>query len=367
VAEFLGREYMASSDYKFNEKVVIPRDKAFEWQKSIYMGAGMNAVDAATVADHLVIADMRGVYSHGIMRTPIYIRRFEQKGTSPTAQPVVIRKKGATALVDGKNSMGMVAAAFGTRVAIDLAREFGSATVSVTGSNHLGTCAYYAEMAAKENMIGFCWTNNCGNIMAPWGGVERQLGNNPFAISLPCEEKPPVVLDMATSVVARGKIVMAMKTKTPIPETWALDTNGKPTTDAEAGYWGTVRPFGDYKGYGLTFINAAISAILNGSSFGETITDLYEEPDKVQNTGHLIQVIDVSAITDINAFKKRMDGAVDYLKNSKKAEGTKEIFVPGELEARAYERAQHEGIEYPVEIINENKALADKYNVAVEI
>jgi LDH2 family malate/lactate/ureidoglycolate dehydrogenase len=358
---------MASSDYKFDEKIIFPVEKVFQWQKAIYMAAGMNEKDATVVADHLVTADARGVYSHGIMRTPIYIKRFEQKGTSPTAQPIVVKKVGATALVDGKNSMGMVAASFGTRLAIELAREFGSATVSITGSNHLGACAYYTEMATQANMIGFCWTINCGNIMAPWGGVERQLGNNPFSIGLPCGNKPPIILDMATSVVARGKIVMAMKTGNDIPPTWAFDTHGNPTTNAESGYWGTVRPFGDYKGYGLTLINAAISAILNDSSFGATITDLYEEPDKVQNTGHLIQVIDIGAVTNADAFKQRMDNAVDYLKNGRKAERVSEIFVPGEIEARARLYAEKAGIEYPVEIIEENRILAAKYHAIVTL
>ncbi|MGE4282759.1 MAG: Ldh family oxidoreductase [Clostridia bacterium] len=354
---------MASSDYKFGEEIVIPFDKALLWQKAIYMGAGMNEKDAEIVADHLVTADARGVYSHGIMRTPIYVKRFEEKGTSPTAQPAVVKAKGATALVDGNNSMGMVATVYGMNVAIDLAKQYGSSTVSVTGSNHLGTCAYYAEMAAKENMIGLCWTINCGNIMAPWGGVERQLGNNPFAMAAPCLTKPPMVLDMATSVVARGKIVMAMKTGAKIPETWALDVKGKSTTDADEGYWGTVRPFGDYKGYGITFMNAILSSILNGSSFGPTVGDFYEKPSEIQNTGHLLQVIDISAVTDVDEFKKRMDDAVDYLKSGKKAEDVSEIFIPGELEARSMERQKREGIAYPVEVIEENKEIAKKYGV----
>ena len=120
-------------------------------------------------------------------------------------------------------------------------------------------------MATDAGMIAFVWTINCVNIMAPWGGTERQLGNNPFGIAAPCATKPPVLLDMATSVVARGKIVMARKTHTPIPDTWALDVNGNRTTDPEAAYWGTVQPFGTYKGYGLTLMNAIISAILNNS------------------------------------------------------------------------------------------------------
>lgn len=355
------------AEYTFANSVVIPPEKAFQWQKAIYMGAGMSERDAALCADHLIVADMRGVYSHGIMRTPLYVKRFEQGGTDPKARPEVARKKGATALVDGRNAMGMVAAAFGTELAIEMAREFGSATVSVTGSNHLGTCAYYTEMATAADMVGFCWTINCGNIMAPWGGVEPQLGNNPFAIGVPCGDKPPVVLDLATSVVARGRIVMAMKTGDPIPDTWAQDTDGNPTTDAEKAYWGTVRPFGDYKGYGLTFMNAVISSILNGSGFGPAITDLYEEPDKPNNTGHLIQVIDINAVSEAGAFKQRMDAAVDYLKGGKKAKGVTEILVPGEPEARHRVRAERDGIIYPVEVIDENKAVAEKYGVASDI
>ncbi|RGY96278.1 Ldh family oxidoreductase [Clostridium sp. AM58-1XD] len=222
-------------------------------------------------------------------------------------------------------------------------------------------------MAAKADMIGFCWTINCGNIMAPWGGSERQLGNNPFAIAAPCLTRPNVVLDMATSVVARGKIVMARKTHTPVPKDWAFDTNGRPTTDAEAAYWGTVRPFGDYKGYGLTFMNAIISAVLNDSCFGPTISDFYEEPEIVQNTGHLLQFIDINSIDDALAFKKRMDDAVSYLKSGKKAEGVEEIYVPGEIEARTMERQLKEGITYPVEVIEENRRIAKDYNVPVEL
>lgn len=354
---------MANTDYQFGEQITLSFEKVLQWQKEIYRAVGMSEEDAHCVADHLVVADARGVYSHGIMRTPIYIRRFEEQGTSPTAQPVVVKQKGSTALVDGKNAMGMVAASYGMKHAIQLARQFGSSTVSITGSNHLGTCAYYAEMAAKENMIGFCWTINCGNIMAPWGGTQRQLGNNPFAMAIPCMTKPSIVLDMATSVVARGKIVMAMKTGTEIPDTWAFDSKGRPTTNAKEGYWGTVRPFGDYKGYALTFINAIISAILNGSSFGPTITDLYEEPGKVQNTGHLLQVIDISALSDVDDFKMRMDDAVEYLKNGEKAGGVSEIYVPGEPEAISSQRQLKEGIKYPVEVIEENRQLARKYNV----
>jgi LDH2 family malate/lactate/ureidoglycolate dehydrogenase len=352
------------ADYNFNDEVTISFADIKEWMKRILVTYNMREDDALVVADHLATADGRGVYSHGAMRLPIYCRRFDEGGTSPTAQPVIVGQKAATALVDGRNSMGMVAGKFATDLAIRLARNAGSSSVSVMGSNHLGTCAYWAEMMADADMVGFCWTINCVNIMAPWGGMARQLGNNPFAIAAPRLTGPNVVLDMATSVVARGKIVMATKTKTPIPETWALDKDGNPTEDAEAGYWGTVRPVGDYKGSGLTFMNAIISAILPGAAFGSDVTDLYERPGDVQNTGHLFQAIDISAISDVDAFKTRMDQAVRYLKEGPKKPGVKEILVPGEIEANELQRQKAQGITYPVEVVDELRKLSEKVGIA---
>lgn len=351
------------SDYHFNAEKVIKIEDAIAFEKALYTAAGMSEQDAERVAEILVEADARGVYSHGIQRNHIYLERFAKGGNDPKGRPEVIRQVGATALVDGKNSMGMIASEYGMNVAIDLARKYGTSAVSVTGSNHFGTCAHYLKMATDAGMIAFVWTINCVNIMAPWGGTERQLGNNPFGIAAPCATKAPVLLDMATSVVARGKIVMARKTHTPIPDTWALDKNGNKTTDPEAAYWGTVQPFATYKGYGMTLMNAIISAILNNSFFGEDIIDLYEEPEKVQNSGHLFQCIDINAIDDLDSFLKRMDAAVDYIKSGKKAEGVDEIFVPGEIEARCWEKAKAEGIVYPMEVIDEVNALAAKYGI----
>ena len=357
---------MSNSDYRFNEKKAVPMEQVLAFEQSLYEAAGMSSEDAWCVANNLVEADARGVYSHGIQRTPLYLSRFEQGGTSPIAKPEVIRQFGATALVDGHNAMGMVTADYSMELAIEIAGKYGTSAVSVTGSNHFGTCAHYLKMAAEHGMIGFCWTINCVNIMAPWGGTQRQLGNNPFGMGIPCLDRDDIILDMATSVVARGKIVMARKTKAEIPDTWALDKDGKATTDPEAAYWGTVQPFGGYKGYGLTFINAVISAVLNHSSFGPDIIDLYEEPGRMQNSGHLMQCISIDAIDDLDAFKRRMDDAVDYIKNGRKAPGVEEIYVPGEIEARNFRKAAVGGIVYPLEVLEENRMLADRYHVSSE-
>lgn len=355
------------SDYTFHEKKAVPVEKVFAYEKALYMALGMSEVDATAVATALVDADASGVFSHGIQRNTLYIDRFEKGGNNPTAQPEIVKQFGATALVNGNNAMGMVVCEFAMNLAIDIARKYGTSAVSVTGSNHFGTCARYLRMASEAGMIGFLYTINCVNIMAPWGGTERQLGNNPYGISAPCGTHPDVVMDMATSVAARGKIVVAKKTHSTIPDTWALDVDGNPTTDPEAAYLGTVQPFSQYKGYCQTFMNATISAILNGSNFGPNMIDLYETPEKIQNSGHLFQCINIDAIDDLEAFKKRMDAAVDYIKAGKKAKGVSEIFVPGERSARNRERAKKEGIIYPIEVIEENIAIAEKYKIPEEL
>jgi LDH2 family malate/lactate/ureidoglycolate dehydrogenase len=349
-------------DYFFHKTIRISCDVMRDWTQKLYMAVGMNDSDAWICADTGVMADARGVYSHGCMRTPVYCNRILRGGTSAAAQPRIERERAATALVDGCNAMGQVTAVYAMKIAIEKARQCGSAAVSIKRGNHFGTCAYFAEMAVREDMIGFVWTNG-GPVMAPWGGRERQLGNNPFAIALPCKNRRPVVLDMAQSVVARGKIVMAVKTKSPIPDTWALDTEGRPTTDPAAGYWGTVRPSGDYKGSGLSILVSMISALLPGAAIGPTMVDLYEQLATPFNAGQLLQVVDISAITDAEEFKQRMDDYVDYLKNGKKAEGFDEILVPGEPEHLMYESQMKEGIQYPVEIIKEYYDLCEKLGV----
>ncbi len=355
------------SDYTFHEKKAVPVEKVFAYEKALYMALGMSEKDAISVATSLVDADASGVFSHGIQRNTLYIDRFEKGGNNPTAQPETVKRFGATALVNGNNAMGMVVCEYAMNLAIDIAKQYGTSAVSVTGSNHFGTCSHYLRMATKAGMIGFVWTINCVNIMAPWGGTERQLGNNPYGIAAPCGKYPDVVMDMATSVAARGKIVVAKKTHSPIPDTWALDPDGNPTTDPEAAYLGTVQPFSQYKGYCQTFMNATISAILNGSNFGPNMIDLYETPEKIQNSGHLFQCINIDAIDNLEDFKKRMDDAVAYIKAGKKAKGVSEIFVPGERSARNRERAKTEGIVYPMEVIEENAAIAEKYNIPAEL
>ena len=324
----------------------------------------MNEEDAGICADSAVMTDARGVYSHGCMRTKIYIDRIFAGGTDPKGRPFVARDHKATALVDGNNAMGQVAGVYAMKIAIEKAKKYGTSAVAIVHGNHFGTCAYFSEMAVKEDMIGIVWTNG-GPTMAPWGGAERQLGNNPFSIAVPCGKRDPVIMDMAQSVVARGKIVMARKMNHSIPDNRALDIDGNPTTNAEDAYWGTVLPMAGYKGYVLTYMVSILTALLPNATFGEDLVNLYEQPATVNNTGQFMQVIDISAFTDLDAFKARMDHSVDYLKNGKRAPWCDEILVPGEPEFKMLKKQMAEGIEIASEIYEEYIALSKKLHVDI--
>ncbi|MCM3762102.1 Ldh family oxidoreductase [Alkalihalobacillus oceani] len=276
----------------------VPFDEMCKCVQAMFAAVGMSEGDARITADNLVKADLRGVFSHGVMRVPIYVKRLQLKVTNPAGSPKVIRDEKATAVVDGDNAMGQVAGKFAMDIAAEKAKQFGVGVVAVKGSNHYGASVHFAQMVLAEDMIGITGTIGGTNIMAPWGGTDRRLGNNPFSVAVPALHKDPLVLDMANSVVARGKIVLAAKTKQPIPQEWALSPDGSPTTDPVEAYHGTVQPIGGYKGYGLTLMTGLLSSLLSGALFGEKITDLYEEFTTPQDLGHYMQAINIASFTD---------------------------------------------------------------------
>src|SRR5450756_2716469 len=231
--------------------VVVLADPLREYATQVFMKYGMPRDEAAIVADHLVEADLRGVYSHGVLRIEPYTARLKAGAMNPRPKITILRETPGTALVDGDDGSGQVVGVRAMEIAIRKAKEVGVGYVGVRHSNHFGTCAYYAQMAVAHDMIGFAATPGGTNIMAPWGGITPLLGNNPFGVAIPAGKEFPVVLDMAQSVVARGKIAHAVKTGSPIPPTWALNRHGEPTTDAKEGYAGLVQPVGGYKGYGM--------------------------------------------------------------------------------------------------------------------
>ena len=327
----------------------------------------LQADEAKIVADCLVEADLRGVHSHGVIRFPVYVRRLQAGAFNPRPNIRVIRETRTTAVIDGDNGMGQLVSLRAMALAIDKAKDGDCAWVSVCNSNHNGTEAYFAQMALEHDMIGFCFSVGGINHVAPWGGAETMLGNNPFAIAIPAGEQLPVVLDMACSVAARGRVNVAAARGESIPEGWCTDAQGRPTTDPHEALKGFVLPIAGPKGYALTTIIGMLSTMLSGGAFGTDVTHLYDDFKRPQNIGHLLGVLPVAAFVDVAEFKRRVDKGIREIKGVKKAPGVAEIFLPGEREYRTLRERRASGIPLAVGTVAELEDLSKEFGVSLHL
>ena len=280
--------------------------------------------EAEIIAESLVEADQRGVYTHGCVCLPRYIGLMNGGHMRAAAEYRVLRQTDAIAVWDGMRSSGQVLGNWAMKEAMRQARTHGIGAVAVKGSNHFGAGAYYAQLAQKEGMIGIAMSTG-SSTMAPWGGADRLIGNNPVAVAVPAEKHVPVVLDMAQSVVAFGRITnMKKEGKTEIPAGWALDKDGVPTQKIDDVY--TVLPMQQHKGFGTALIVDILAGILFGGATGNRAGDDQEGP------GCLFIAIDIDSFGDRETFLKGMDARIDELKGSKIAPWAKAIYMPGEIE-----------------------------------
>ncbi|MGB9866795.1 MAG: Ldh family oxidoreductase [Bacillota bacterium] len=317
---------------------------------------GVGWEHASTVADVLVSADLRGVDSHGVARLPIYCRRIKAGAINTKPSIRVVNETPATAVVDGDNGFGHVAGKFAMDLCIRKAREHSVAVVGVRNSNHFGIGAYYAMMALAHNMIGFAATN-ASPLMAPFGGSTAMLGTNPFCLAVPAGKELPLVLDMATSQVARGKIEMCLREGKKIPLDWALDQSGKPTDDPAEALKGTLLPLGGHKGYGLSMAVDLLCGLMVGAAYLNHVGSLFGNLSRPQNVGHLFMALDVSNFMPVEEFETKMDEYLRAVKASPRAQGVTEIFVPGEIEFRATRERLARGIPIKDEVIEELQEL----------
>lgn len=334
--------------------------------RAVLAGAGMPEADARLAAESLVESDLRGVESHGVVRLPIYAERLRRGAIAAGPQIRVVRRSRCTAVVDGGNGMGQVVGTYAMRLAVEMARAEGEpAFVSVRNSNHFGAAAWFAELAVEHHLIGFAYTIGGINHMVPWGGAEPMLGNNPFAVAFPQRAAPPLVLDMACSVAARGKIIVAAKEGVPIPEGWAVDRDGVPTTDARRALEGFVTPVGGPKGYALTLTIGLLSTMLSGAGFGTEVTHMYEDFERPQNIGHLFGALPIAAFEELEVYYARMEKAAREVRGVKKAPGVEHIALPGEREARLAEERRRRGVPVPREVLDELAATGRRFGVAL--
>ena len=325
------------------------------------------ADEAGIVADCLVEADLRGVHSHGVIRFPIYVRRLQAGVFNPRPDIRIVRQTRTSAVVDGDNGMGQLVSLRAMSIAIEKAADGDCAWVAVFNSNHNGTEAYFAQMAVEHDMIGFCFSVGGINHVAPWGGAEAMLGNNPFAVAIPAGEQFPVVLDMACSVAARGRVNVAAARGEPIPEGWCTDAQGRPTTDPYEALKGFVLPIAGPKGYALTTVIGMLSTMLSGGAFGTDVTHLYNDLKRPQNIGHLLGVLPVASFVDVEVFKRRVDRGIREIKNVKKAPGVSEIFLPGEREHRTLMERRASGIPLAVGTVDELQELSKEFAVPLRL
>ena len=322
--------------------------------------------DVVRFVDGLVEADLRGLASHGMVRVPPYVRALAAGVVNPRPRVEASREFGATALVDGDNGHGVVIGQIATDWAVELAREHGVGVVAVRNSNHTGMLAVHVLRAAQHDMIGY-FTSNGPAIMAPHGGREPRMGNAPFAYAIPRRTGEPIVLDMASSQVARGKVRMHADRGEPIPEGWAIDARGVPTRDAAAAMEGSVVPMAGYKGYGIAFVTEILASVLPGANLSVEMPRAFLEAGSTMldswGSGHLAMAINVEAFADPEEFKTGVDRLVAYMKETPLAEGADSILVPGEPESITRRDRIENGIPLNATVVAHLDAFAQEIGI----
>jgi LDH2 family malate/lactate/ureidoglycolate dehydrogenase len=343
--------------------MMIPAEKLRMLSERLLERIGTPRYDAETIADVLVTANLRGIDSHGVGLLPIYARRVFSGLIEPKAQPQVVRQTSSTAIVDGRNGFGQVAALKGMKIAIEKASSCNVSIVTIRNTNHFGIAGYYGMLAVKQDMIGLVMCNTHA-LMPPEGGAKPIIGTNPLCVAIPAGKYYPIVLDIATSAVARGKIRLALRKCENIPEGWALDKLGKPTTDPAAALDGLLLPMAGHKGYGLSLAIDILSGILSGAASGPEVKSPFDFSG-LCNMGNFLMAINIDAFIPIETFKARIDKLIEAIKNSPRASGVRDIFLPGEIEFREEERRSKQGIPLDDETWGDLVSIGDKLKLDI--
>jgi LDH2 family malate/lactate/ureidoglycolate dehydrogenase len=318
---------------------------------------GVPPDDAELIAASLVEADRRGTGSHGVLRLPLYVEAVRSGGIVPKPAMRWVREHGATAVLDAAGGFGQVAMAHAVDKARELAARHATAVVAVHGSSHYGAGAYWTNQLARDGLVALL-VSTTGASVTPFGGAEKLLGTNPLTISVPTGDDEPVALDMATSAGAYGRIVAASKEGKPIPEGWAVDGAGAPTTDADAALAGALLPFGGHKGSGLAILLELLAGPLAGGNMAAETTDMWVDPSYRMGTGHLLWVVDPVGLHGDDTAIDRAAGFRRRLREATPAQGASEVLSPGDVEQRnATAHAEH--VPVPASVLDDLAALAD--------
>ncbi len=331
-------------------------DALIELVAAVLRTLGASAEDAMLTARSIVAADCEGVASHGVMLVPMYVDRIRAGSVVPGAHALIAHDVGSAVTLDAGNGLGQVSADQAVRLAIERARAHGMATVAVRNPFHFGTAGYWARAIAQAGQVGIVLSNT-RPLMPPPGGAERIVGNNPIAIAVPSADGLPIVTDMATSATAMGKIRLAESAGRPIPEGWASDAQGQPTTDPAAAIKGMLLPAAGPKGFGLSMLIDLLCGGLSGGAIGEEVQPLYGDPTRPYACAHLFIAIDLARFGVEQSMPERVGKLADKVRRAKRAAGTDVLYAPGDLE-RSRASAAREQVPVPIDVLDKLLACA---------
>lgn len=330
---------------------------------SALRACGMPQSNAARMGALMAESDIGGQDGHGVFRLPMYIKRIQAGGMEVDPDIKVISERTATALLDGGNGPGHLVMSRAAELAVEKAKTCGVAWVGARHSNHAGPAFLYARMPLAQDMIGLYVAVGSANHMPPWGGTDLLLSTNPISVAIPSNTQPDIVLDMATTVAAYGKVKTAADRGETMPEGWMIDKQGQPLTDPKRSAEGLLLPIGGPKGYGLSLIFGLLAGTLNGAAFGKDVVDFNADPQGTTNTGHFILALDIAAFADVDTFKRQIDGIWADMKSSALLPGVAEIRLPGERLAATRAQRMAGGIPIPEALGARLDALAEELGI----
>jgi LDH2 family malate/lactate/ureidoglycolate dehydrogenase len=354
--------------------MTIAETKLREFTQSIFKAIGCSEAHAKLSADVLIRSDLRGIDSHGVARLSGYVRLWEKARINPIPNIRIVQQTATTATVDGDAGLGLVVAPFAMQLAIEKAGQYGSGWVSVRNSNHFGIAGYHALMAVEKDMIGFAMTN-ASPLVAPTFSNERMLGTNPMCYAFPAGKYPPLIVDMATSAAANGKLEIAQRSGKQVPEGWIQDADGNFTTDPHALKTGgsllplgSDREHGSHKGFGLSATVDILSAVLSGANYGPWVPPFVaflDPPDDPvgQGIGHFLGAMRVDGFRPIQEFKDNLDNWISRFKSAQTIDPNQKVIIPGEPELEAEIDRKLNGIPLVDAVVKDLNDLAVRFGV----
>ncbi|MBZ4654456.1 MAG: hypothetical protein JG781_1813, partial [Peptococcaceae bacterium] len=339
------------------DKRILNIDNLRQFLQNCFFKVGVPEEDCVIVTDNLLKAELWGIDTHGISRFPIYLRRLQKGLVNPKPKIRIEKRLVAVLLVDGDNGLGSVVTAKSLNKGMAVADTYGVCAVGIKRSNHFGAAGYYSNLGAQKGYITIILTNGPPAI-PPWGGKEPYFGTNPLAFGLPRQGKPPIIVDLATSLVARGKIIRAAKEGKPIPPDWALNKEGYPTTKAEEALEGILLPMAGPKGYALSLAVEYLAGVLAGAGFGRDVAWQYGNSETEANVGHLLILLKPEAFLDPTDYYSRTERFCEEIKSIALAPDSPGIRLPGERGYKLEQELRKKGIEVTENLANELWTIA---------